>query len=81
MKPALRRVGALVWSGDSIVAGIAASYKPEELIGKQILIVANLKPAKLMGVISSGMLLVASSGKHLALIGPDKTVKPGTPLS
>jgi methionyl-tRNA synthetase len=65
----------------TIVAGIAASYKPEELIGKQIVIAANLKPAKLMGVVSNGMLLAASSSDGLALIGPDGSVTPGTPLS
>ncbi len=65
----------------TIVAGIAASYKPEELIGKQIVIAANLKPAKLMGVVSNGMLLAASGRDGLALIGPNGTVKPGTPLS
>ncbi len=65
----------------TIVAGIAASYKPEELIGKQIVIVANLKPAKLMGVVSNGMLLAASGKGGLALIGPNGAVKPGTPLS
>ncbi len=65
----------------TIVAGIATRYKPEELIGKQIIIVANLKPAKLMGVVSNGMLLAASDGEGLALIEPDRAVKPGTPLS
>ena len=42
-----------------IVSGIAKSYKPEELIGKKVIIVANLKPAKLRGVESCGMLLAA----------------------
>jgi len=70
-----------VGSERTIVAGIAASYKPEELVGEQIVIVANLKPAKLMGVVSNGMLLAASSGDGLALVGPDGPVKPGTPLS
>lgn len=67
----------------TIVAGVAASYAPEDLIGKQIIIVANLKPAKLMGVLSNGMLLAATNGKEMALatIDSDKPVKPGTPLS
>ncbi|WP_457573940.1 methionine--tRNA ligase [Desulfolithobacter sp.] len=43
----------------TIVAGIAQFYQPEELIGKQVIVVANLKPAKLMGVTSQGMLLAA----------------------
>ncbi len=63
-----------------IVAGISTHYTPEELIGKQVVVVANLKPAKLMGVVSNGMLLAAVADDGLALIGPDKPSKPGTPL-
>ena len=44
-----------------IVAGIAEHYSPEELIGSQVIIVANLKPAKLMGVSSHGMVLAAKT--------------------
>ena len=65
----------------TIVAGIAEKYEPEELIGKQIIIVANLKPAKLMGVVSNGMLLAAMEGKRCALATLDKETTPGTPLS
>jgi methionyl-tRNA synthetase len=65
----------------TIVAGIAEKYKPEELIGKQIIIVANLKSAKLMGVVSNGMLLAAMEGKRCALATLDKETTPGTPLS
>jgi methionyl-tRNA synthetase len=63
-----------------IVAGIAENYAPEELVGKQIIIVANLKPAKLMGILSNGMLLAAvdNTGATLAIL--DKPVDPGTPL-
>ncbi len=43
----------------TIVAGIAEYYQPAELIGRQVIVVANLKPAKLMGVTSQGMILVA----------------------
>ncbi|MFH1984943.1 MAG: methionine--tRNA ligase [Pseudomonadota bacterium] len=64
----------------TIVAGISAHYAPEDLIGKQVIVVANLKPAKLMGVISKGMLLAAAADDGLALIGPDKPSRPGTPL-
>lgn len=60
-----------------IVAGIAEHYKPEELIGKTIVIVANLKPAKLRGEISQGMLLAASAGDQLALITPEKEIPSG----
>ncbi len=44
-----------------IVAGISKHYKPEELVGKNIIVVANLAPAKLMGLESNGMLLAAST--------------------
>jgi methionyl-tRNA synthetase len=65
----------------TIVAGIAKSYSPETLIGKQIIIVANLKPAKLMGIVSQGMLLAAVD-EGTAVVGTtDTPVKPGTPLS
>src|SRR5512143_3374795 len=60
-----------------VVAGIGKSYTPEELTGKSIIIVANLKPAKLMGVESQGMLLAASSGDLLAVATFDREMKPG----
>jgi len=62
-----------------IVAGIGKAYDPEYLVGKEIVVVANLKPAKLMGVESRGMLLAASDedGKPSILI-LDRQVKPGT---
>jgi len=64
----------------TIVAGIAEKYTPEELIGKQVIIVANLKPAKLMGIVSNGMLIAAvdDSGPTVAVL--DKPVDSGTPL-
>ncbi len=61
-----------------VVAGIAESYKPEELIGKKIILAANLKPAKLMGVESYGMALAAGGDGRLFLAGFDGDVKPGT---
>ncbi|MCX7047142.1 MAG: methionine--tRNA ligase [Candidatus Sumerlaeota bacterium] len=51
-----------------IVAGIAAYFKPEDLIGKRIIVVANLQPAKLRGEVSQGMLLAARDGDQLTLI-------------
>lgn len=62
-----------------IVSGIAQHYTPEQLVGKQIVIVANLKPAKLMGVESRGMLLAASTDGDgtLAILTPDKPITPG----
>lgn len=64
----------------TIVAGIAASYPPEELVGKQIIVVANLKPAKIMGILSNGMLLAAVDKKRTTLATLDGKVKPGTAL-
>ncbi len=60
-----------------VVAGIAESYQPEVLIGKQVLVVANLKPAKLMGVESHGMLLAANDEGRLVLAGTWEHVKGG----
>jgi methionyl-tRNA synthetase len=64
----------------TIVAGIAEHYTPESIIGRQIIVVANLKPAKLMGVLSQGMLLAAGENSGPVLIMPDKLVAPGTAL-
>ena len=60
-----------------VVAGIGKSYAPEQLLDRQIVIVANLKPAKLMGVESQGMLLAASAGDVLSVVTPDREIKPG----
>jgi len=60
-----------------VVAGIGKSYSPEQLLDKSIVIVANLKPAKLMGVESQGMLLAASAGDVLSVVTPDREIKPG----
>jgi len=64
-----------------IVAGIAEHYKPEELVGKLIVVVANLKPAKLMGIESQGMLLAAKSGDTLRLLTVDGEITPGAKVS
>ncbi len=65
----------------TIVAGIASSYSPQDLIGKQVMVVANLKPAKIMGIISNGMLLAATDENGCTVATLDRKVKPGTPLS
>jgi len=62
-----------------LVAGIAESYKPEELIGKSIVVVANLEPKKLRGIESQGMLLAAGAEKPV-LLTVDEDVPPGTPV-
>ena len=64
----------------TLVAGIAGTYTPDELIGMQVIVVANLKPAKLMGVLSKGMLLAASTEKELATLSASKEMPPGTPI-
>ena len=51
----------------TVVSGIAKYYKPEELVGKHVIFVANLKPAKLMGIESQGMVLAASKDNDLVL--------------
>ncbi|MFZ0483082.1 MAG: methionine--tRNA ligase [Desulfobacterales bacterium] len=65
----------------TIVAGISETYSPEDLEGKQVVIVANLKPAKLMGILSNGMLLAAVEKDSCAVAILDKKVTPGTSLS
>jgi len=64
-----------------LVAGIAQHYKPEDLIGKIVIIVANLQPAKIRGVDSQGMLLAVSDGNELALLTTDKMVASGKSIS
>jgi methionyl-tRNA synthetase len=61
-----------------VVAGIGKHYEPEALVGKSVVVVANLKPAKLMGVESQGMVLAASSGDALSLVTPDAAMPPGS---
>ena len=60
-----------------IVAGIAQHYQPDELVGKQIVVVANLKPAKVRGVVSEGMLLAASTADNLSLVTIEKDLPSG----
>ncbi|MGD8922942.1 MAG: methionine--tRNA ligase [Candidatus Zixiibacteriota bacterium] len=64
-----------------IVAGIAEHYAPEDLVGKKIVVVANLKPAKIRGIESNGMLLAAKSGKTLRLVTPDADLPSGATIS
>jgi len=65
-----------------IVAGIAAHYQPDELIGRQVLFVANLKPVKLRGILSQGMLLAATAEDgRLALTTVDRQIPSGSRIS
>lgn len=62
----------------TVVAGIATRYSPEELVGRKVVIVANLEPAKLMGVESNGMVLAASVDGEASLLAVDPAVPAGT---
>jgi methionyl-tRNA synthetase len=64
-----------------IVAGIAEHYSPEEMTGKKIVVVANLKPAKIRGEQSNGMLLAAQKGKQLVVLTTDGDLPPGAKVS
>ena len=62
----------------TLVAGIADGYEPEALVGRTVVMVFNLKPAKLMGIESNGMVLAASpDGGAPALVGFDQQIAPG----
>ena len=61
-----------------VVAGLAEHYSPEDLIGRQVVVVANLKPAKLRGERSEGMLLAAADDSGIALIAPIAPIAPGS---
>ncbi len=63
-----------------ILAGIKKHYSKEELVGKRIVIVANLEPKKLAGEISNGMLLAAEEGEDVVLIIPEKETHSGAPI-
>ncbi len=62
----------------TVVAGISGSYSPEELVGKTVVVVANLTPATLMGVTSRGMLLAASTENGVSLLTVDRSAPPGS---
>lgn len=61
-----------------VVAGIKASYKKEELVGKQVVVVDNLEPAVLRGVKSQGMILAASDEAGIAVVSPGRKMKLGS---
>lgn len=65
----------------TIVAGIRAFYQEPELVGKKIVVVANLAPATLRGVTSEGMLLAASLDGQLTLLVPDRPIPSGAKIS
>ncbi len=72
------RVGSQV---KQIVSGIKAHYTPEEMVGKKVMVVVNLKPAKLAGILSEGMLLCAEDAEgNLALMTPEKPMPAGAEI-
>ena len=66
----------------TIVSGIALHFKPEEIIGKQVVIVANLAPRKMKGIESNGMILMAEDKDgQLKFVNPDETTANGSPVT
>ena len=65
----------------TVVAGLAEFYEPLDVIGRQVIIVANLKPVKLMGTTSHGMVLAAKDGDRLILSAVSDPVQPGSRIS
>ena len=64
-----------------LVAGIRGHYEPQALVGRRIIVVANLQPAVLRGVESQGMLLAARDGAKIVLLTTDQEVAPGSGVS
>ena len=63
-----------------VVAGIRSAYTPEQLVGRKVVLVANLTPAVIRGEQSNGMLLAASDANGLGLLAPDKDIALGSPV-
>jgi methionyl-tRNA synthetase len=62
----------------TILAGIAEYYRPEDLVGRQVVVVANLQPRKMRGIESQGMLLAADVDGKAVLLLPDTQTPPGS---
>ena len=60
-----------------VVAGIRKAYTPEQLVGRRVVLVANLEPAVIRGETSNGMLLAASDANGMGLLAPDKDIALG----
>ncbi len=60
-----------------LVAGLRPFYEPDELVGKTIVVVWNLEPARIRGEVSQGMLLAAQEGDTVSVLSPDKPISPG----
>ena len=63
----------------TVVSGIAKFYKPEEMVGKKVVMITNLKPAKLRGIVSEGMILCAEDENgNLKLLAPEGDIEDGS---
>ena len=62
----------------TIVSGISRHYNPEEMVGKTVVVVANLKPIRLRGILSEGMLLCAENGEELSVLTSDRILPSGS---
>jgi len=61
-----------------IVSGVAEFYTPEEMVGRRVVVVANLKPAKLRGELSEGMVLATDDGSRVTILEAPEGAAPGT---
>jgi len=64
----------------TLVAGLAEYYSPESLLGKKIVVLVNLQPRKLRGILSRGMLLAAVDGDNICILTPEKDIPPGSKI-
>jgi methionyl-tRNA synthetase len=64
----------------TVVSGIAGAYAPEDMVGRTVIYLANLKPAKIRGVLSQGMILAAGDEAVVAMSALDRDVAPGTKI-
>ncbi len=65
----------------TVVSGIAMHYKPEDIIGKQVVVVVNLAPRKMRGITSNGMILMADSGGKLHFVSSENDIPGGAGVS
>ena len=65
----------------TVFAGIKKSYKPEDLVGKLVVIVANLKPREMKFGVSDGMVLATQDDNEIIILQPEKEVPPGSKIS
>lgn len=63
-----------------IISGIGRQYSPESLVGRRIVVVANLEPRMIMGLESQGMIVAASDGDNVSILTPDKEIAPGSSI-